>query len=208
MEVQEELLQLFNVWYGTRYRSKNVDCQNVELPYSVVENQWINLWFAKGEKQKEADKNMSTFEGLVEKFENFEPKFFVESMAMIILYDQIPRNIFRKTARAYAYDHISRKTALAIIDNIDQIAVQYKITVLVSLLHTEDLGVQKRVREICQKLVDYPLYVVFGNILSQLKNIAGNHYDRVINFGRIPERNKYLGRVNTPEELVYLKAIN
>jgi len=209
MEIQEELLHLFNLWYGTRYRPRNVNCEEVELPHHVLTSQWIGLWFAKGERQKEVDVEFKQFESAVQKFKEFVPGFWVEKMAMIVLYDQITRNIFRKTSQAYHYDPISRKIALSILDeNFDKIAVQFKITVLICLLHTEDLNIQQRVRENCQKLLDNPLYQNYGGILTQLKAIAGNHYDRILNFGRIPERNKYVGRVSSPDELVYLKAVN
>ena len=43
--------------------------------------------------------------------------------------------------------------------------------------------------------------------MGSLKQIARNHRDRVEAFGRIPERNKVLGRVSTEKELVFMRAV-
>jgi uncharacterized protein (DUF924 family) len=44
-------------------------------------------------------------------------------------------------------------------------------------------------------------------IRNAMKKIIHNHSERILLFGRIPERNKILGRISTSEELTYLKAL-
>lgn len=48
----------------------------------------------------------------------------------------------------------------------------------------------------------------FSEIIDHLALIHNNHYERIKMFGRIPERNKYLGRINTEAENIYIKTVD
>jgi len=205
--VDETLLGLFNMWYGTRYKSnRNLDCLSVSLPHEVIERQWRDLWFNKT-NQKEIDELLTYYKPFIYQFQTSNPNHFIEQMALIILFDQVTRNIFRGSAEAYAFDHLSRAIALGLLERIPQMGAQYKLTVLICLLHSEDLAIQTKVKNHCLDLLNDPMLQSYHTVLVQLKTIAGNHFDRVLNFGRIPERNVFLGRISTPEEDAYLKAI-
>jgi len=235
LEHSSDLLLLFNLWYGTRfnpYKSKKSSNQReaeqgsteeeeeqaficrevtmIDFPATMIEEQWTNLWFAKGPLQKPADDLLRQFERCIPKFENYTPTHFWEKMAMIVLYDQIPRNLYRQSASAYKYDHIARKIAWDILakteNDITSISLQFILTVCISLVHTEDLDVQKLVQKRVQQLKENPKYGSY-KVVEQMKRISHNHYDRILWFGRIPERNKYLGRITTGEEEAYLKSL-
>jgi len=57
--------------------------------------------FAKGETQQWIDK-----EKYHHHYKDYQPRYLYECIVMIVLYDQIPRNIFRNTRQAYETDHI------------------------------------------------------------------------------------------------------
>jgi uncharacterized protein (DUF924 family) len=135
---------------------------------------------------------------------------FDARIALMILFDQVSRNIFRAQPQAYQYDAISRGIALGMISRVDEwntLAIQYKLTVLICLLHTEELAVQKLVRCEIEALIANDSLSEYLEMTTRLKEIAFNHYDRVLHFGRIPERNSILGRESTEREALYLSGI-
>ncbi len=126
-------------------------------------------------------------------------------MALIILFDQIPRNIYRKTAKAYKYDLKSLKITKSLIENFDSLHFCFKLTIIICMIHSEDISDHEIIKILLLKIkndfkCDSQLYI-------SLYQIYINHYDRIKMFGRIPERNIFLGRKSTPEEKIYLLNI-
>ena len=119
-------------------------------------------------------------------------------LALCIILDQFPRNIFRGKENAFATD----KQALlvskhAIHRGFDQILVPMKRRFLyMPFMHSENLNDQKKSVELFEKMqVNDPMGYEH----------ALRHYREIERFGRFPYRNKVLGRENTPEEVDYLK---
>ncbi|MDG6080083.1 DUF924 domain-containing protein [Erythrobacter litoralis] len=116
-----------------------------------------------------------------------EPK---TALAAVLLFDQIPRNLYRDDTRAYAYDPL----ALAICHGIlragwlprfDRDERQFA---LMPLMHSEDI-------------VDQRLAVsLFAKYAPAASPFARSHYKMIARFGRFPHRNAVLGRTSSEEE--------
>lgn len=118
------------------------------------------------------------------------------ALALQILLDQLPRNVYRGNAHAYATDPLARHFALAAIDaGMDQqVDPELRPFCYMSLMHAEDLALQRR----CVALFE----VLGGSALSY----AREHCEIIERFGRFPHRNPVLGRVTTAEEKAFLAA--
>ena len=124
--------------------------------------------------------------------------------ARVILFDQLARNCFRGTPRAYAFDDaaldISRR--LCADENIIATAHPAVVHFLASpLMHSETLA-------------DHDLGLAVNDALAtRAPAIAAMgrphvvaHRDVIARFGRYPHRNKNMGRENTPEETAWLAS--
>lgn len=117
------------------------------------------------------------------------------SLALLILLDQFPRNIFRGSAHSYATDPKARSIARTATDRgwhkvVDPELRQFFI---LPFEHSEDLTDQDRGLELAQELGD-PEIVKWVNL----------HRDIIVRFGRFPHRNPVMGRQNTVEEILFL----
>ena len=118
------------------------------------------------------------------------------ALALLILLDQFPRNVFRNSAHAYATDSLARHYAARVVDAGFDLQVDPSLRVFVYLPfeHSEDILDQRRCLELTRALDEnYMQY-------------AQKHYDVIERFGRFPYRNRKLGRDTTPEEQAYLDA--
>ena len=196
------LYQLLVDWYGTPQLNRS-------LSSTELIDQWTTLWFAKREQQKLADEKLLKYYSAVGYFVHFQPTTLKEQVAMIILYDQITRNIFRGTANAYKYDGIARRIALRLVEAITHSAlpIQFLLTVLICLIHSEQIEHLDLVKSLIQEyLVGHPS--IDSNLLTSLNGIVKNHYDRIQLFGRIPERNGRIGRPSTAAEIAFMNAVH
>jgi len=121
-------------------------------------------------------------------------------LALLILLDQFPRNLFRGEAKAFAGDAQAcqlAETALAKGWDKGMSAVE-KLFVYLPFEHSEALADQERSVALfsalaaehlgCEGFLDY----------------AHRHHQVIARFGRFPHRNAALGRPSTPEETSYL----
>lgn len=118
------------------------------------------------------------------------------ALALIITLDQFPRNMYRGTKGAFAWDPLALSVATRLCDaNRDlQIDQNARAFVYMPFMHSENLADQER----CVALVDARLDD--SNTLHHAKEHA-----RVIErFGRFPHRNDILGRDSTAEEKAFL----
>lgn len=122
------------------------------------------------------------------------------SLALILLLDQFPRNLFRNRPKAFATDADARSVAEgAIAQNFDQtlLPVQ-RWFIYLPFEHSENLEDQNRCVELFSQLKDDP------HSASTI-DYAHRHRDVIQQFGRFPHRNKILGRENTSQEEEFLK---
>jgi uncharacterized protein (DUF924 family) len=117
------------------------------------------------------------------------------SLALVILLDQLPRNMFRGTRRAYATDPAALLTAERAIErhHDEAVAPELRRFFYTPFMHAEDLAAQER-------------SVALNEALGEEESIewARHHRDIVARFGRFPHRNALLGRESTAEEAAYL----
>lgn len=121
------------------------------------------------------------------------------ALALVLLLDQLPRNIFRGTPQAYATDAAARAAAdRAMARGFDAILPPaWRKFFYMPLHHSESADDQRRSIELLQAVPNDP---------ARTENIryAGRYLDIIERFGRFPHRNAVLGRVSTPEELAFL----
>ena len=122
------------------------------------------------------------------------------SLALILLLDQFPRNMFRNDARAYATDARARDVAQhAIAKGFDkERPPAQRLFFYVPFQHSEDKVMQDRGLELHRSL---PGWEQPGSPFQY----AQRHWDIIRRFGRFPHRNAALGRESTPAELEFLK---
>jgi uncharacterized protein (DUF924 family) len=121
-------------------------------------------------------------------------------LALIILLDQLPRNIFRETPAAFATDLKALAVAQhAIIQGYDRqfLPVQRWFFYL-PFEHSENLAHQQQSVKLFQELSHDPES-------ASAITYALQHLKIIERFGRFPHRNRILGRVSTPEEEEFLK---
>ncbi len=126
-------------------------------------------------------------------------------LALVILLDQFPRNLFRGTARAFASDAAALKICELSINDDSLLALEpvEQVFLLMPMQHSESREVQERSVQqsdaLLQRLPEWrrPHYEGFAKY-------ARLHRDIVTRFGRFPHRNAILGRENTEEEAKYL----
>ncbi len=119
------------------------------------------------------------------------------ALALILLCDQLSRNMHRRTVRAFCGDAKALATArLALARGYPLVYPDdVRLFFYMPLEHSEDLADQ----EFC--------CIVFASIRNgEYVKDAAHHRDIVAKFGRFPHRNEVLGRASTAEELDYLKT--
>jgi uncharacterized protein (DUF924 family) len=156
-------------------------------------------WFEKNEVFDEAVR--ARFLALHERAAAGELKDWENSaegtLALLLLFDQFPRNMFRGSARAFATDELARAIAAgALVKGFDaQVPSDLRTFLYLPFEHSEDMADQER---------GLALYTAAGD-QDDLK-WAQIHSDIIRRFGRFPHRNAALGRSTTPEEQAFLDA--
>jgi uncharacterized protein (DUF924 family) len=121
----------------------------------------------------------------------------VGCLALVILLDQFPLNMFRADAQSFATEAQSREVAqLAIDQGLDEgLEVKQRAFLYMPFMHSESLADQQRALE----LFDQP-----G--LDDNLRFARHHHEIIEKFGRFPHRNEALGRDSSAAEIVYLNS--
>jgi uncharacterized protein (DUF924 family) len=126
------------------------------------------------------------------------------ALALVILLDQVPRNIHRGTARAFAADPQARNVAGRAVDaGFDRtLPPVRRIFLYLPFEHSEDLADQRRAVALFESLPTAPGFPDAAR--AETIDYARRHLDIVARFGRFPHRNAALGRPSTPEEARFL----
>jgi uncharacterized protein (DUF924 family) len=119
------------------------------------------------------------------------------ALALLLLLDQFPRNMFRGAPRAFATDREARRAAQVALDRgFDrQVDLALRTFFYVPFMHSEKLADQEH----C-----LPLYRAHGD--TEGIRYAEIHLDAIRRFGRFPHRNAILGRTSTAEEIAYFEG--
>ena len=193
METTESILEF---WFGA-----NPD-------NGIVAQERAKLWWAKNPAVD--DETHLRFETYVIKAANGELSDWQSTprarLALILLTDQFPRNIYRGTANAFAFDAKSLAWSLdGIVKGFDlRLRPIEKTFFYLPLEHSESLTHQERSVELFATLArsvaeshraPFDEYLIF----------AQRHRDVIKRFRRFPHRNEILGRESTTEESAFLK---
>jgi uncharacterized protein (DUF924 family) len=128
-------------------------------------------------------------------------------LALILLFDQVPRNCYRGTAAAFAFDREALALSVEGLQLVADAALDpvERVFFYLPLEHAESMEAQdaaiaafeRLVAEAPAELRDYCTYTA---------RYAVKHRDVIAKFGRFPHRNRMLGRVDTPAESEWLAA--
>ncbi|MDX1823596.1 MAG: DUF924 family protein [Thiohalomonadales bacterium] len=119
------------------------------------------------------------------------------ALALVILLDQIPLNIYRGDPRSFSTEAKARDIAARVIEKSwdRELTDEQKAFLYMPFMHSESLEDQNR---------SVKLYEAAG--LKDNLKFAKHHRDLIHRFGRFPHRNKILGRQSTAAENTYLAS--
>lgn len=118
-------------------------------------------------------------------------------LALVILLDQFPRNMWRGTAKAFSGDQLAREAA----DNAVNMALDWELEpkqrtfLYLPFEHSEDIDLQRKAVDLFRE-----------RTTPEAAEWADKHLAIIQRFGRFPHRNALLGRATTPEEAEFLKT--
>ena len=183
-------------WFGK-------DLQSVE---SIAERS--ALWFAGGEafdrqiRDRFGDLPNRARQG---QFDSWRQDAY-SALALVLILDQFPRNLYRDTAKCFSYDALAYELAVSAVDSgFDRELGPLEATFLyLPFEHTESLEAQSRCVSLFRDLVERAPVTLRSQCDSFL-DYAMRHQRVIERFGRFPHRNETLGRESTPEEIEFLK---
>ena len=120
------------------------------------------------------------------------------ALALVLLLDQFPRQIWRDTAKAFAGDPQALALSLKAVElgwletEADPARRQFW---LMPLMHAEHRAVQEAALPLFERFTD-----------PRTADFARRHPDVIARFGRFPHRNEALGRVSMAEEQLFLQT--
>lgn len=174
--------------------------------------QVIAFWFTAGPRDKRWFEKSEVFDAEIrERFlalyeEAAAGKLFAwqssaaDCLALILLLDQFPRNMFRGSARAFATDALALQTARHALERgYDRGRTPAeRLFFYLPFEHAESLDAQEAACRLTEPLAAFPE-------TFDVYRFALRHREIVARFGRFPHRNALLNRASTPEELEFLK---
>ncbi len=121
-------------------------------------------------------------------------------LALVLVLDQFPRNMFRGSARMFAADPLARQLAQIILEQgwDKQMKPEQRLFAYLPFEHSESLADQERCLALMKEISVYPE-------TAEMPKWSAAHLAIIQRFGRFPHRNAALGRESTPEELEFLK---
>ncbi|EXJ63194.1 hypothetical protein A1O7_03641 [Cladophialophora yegresii CBS 114405] len=180
-------------------------------------------WFRPPNRDQVDEEIRTNFEPLIQQARNDSLDNWTTtplgSLALIILLDQFPRNIYRGSHLSYASDAKAVDVAVQCVarefDHSPETLTELQtLFFYMPLMHAESLihqiaGVSlfELLAARClssTKLSATEREEVTKFVTSSL-NFARAHRDVIMRFGRFPSRNEVLGRQSTPEEVQFLK---
>ncbi|MGB0935617.1 MAG: DUF924 family protein [Alphaproteobacteria bacterium] len=120
------------------------------------------------------------------------------TLALVIVLDQFPRNLFRTSGDAFATDSQALDHAKNLIatDGDQQLPPQRRHFLYLSFMHSENLADQEKGVELYQNM---------GN--ADALHYMRQHHKIIERFGRFPHRNQMMDRPSTKDEEEYLERV-
>lgn len=198
----DEARQIRDFWFG-------------RLPLSATAlEQRMRFWFAGAEPalQRQRDATVrARFGPLLERASRGELSAWADSprrrLSLIVLLDQFPRQIYRGTARAFAYDSQALGLALSGVQSAADATLHpaERMFFYMPLQHAESPEVQEESVAAYQRLLAEAPAPLRGSLERALQ-FAQEHQSIIQRFGRFPYRNRVLGRTSTPQEEAWLAS--
>lgn len=174
---------------------------------SAVAKEKSPLWWSKSPQAD--DEVRRRFENLVTKAAAGELSDWQTTpqgrLALILLTDQFPRNIYRDTPKAFAYDPKALAECLdGIARGLDlKLRPIERVFFYLPLEHSESLEHQQQSVKQFRELVN-GVGADQKDVFAEYLDFAVRHRNIIERFGRFPHRNKILGRESTAEEAAFL----
>jgi uncharacterized protein (DUF924 family) len=131
-------------------------------------------------------------------------------LALVVLLDQLPRNMYRGTAQMYAHDERALATARYTIGRYERepLPLVHRMFLYVPLMHAEDMATQREMVGLFESLVDRAAIEAphHRGFFEHALGYARKHAEVIERFGRFPHRNVILDRRSSPEEEEYLRG--
>lgn len=170
-------------------------------------DQWRKAWFIKDSAfdQQVRDRFLATYEQAATGELDPWQESPAGSLALVLVLDQFPRNMFRRDPRAFATDPKALETTQGAIAKgfHQQLKPLQQLFLYLPLEHSENLDHQNQCVALFHKLItDHP---GLGKEFENTYSYAFRHQAAIKQFGRFPHRNEILGRATTPKETEFLK---
>ena len=113
------------------------------------------------------------------------------ALAAVLLFDQVPRNLYRDSPRAYAFDPLARAIAAGALERgwDASLTLRQRQFLAMPLMHSEEIADQRA------------SLAVYARLPSRYGwPFAVSHHRMIARFGRFPHRNEALGRTSTDAE--------
>lgn len=192
----DRIHELLNFWFG--------NLGSADLPTSDR----TNLWFGENEtvKQQLVQSFSKEYEAAVEGHLKAWAQTPRGRLALIILLDQFPRYIHRRSSQAFTYDSEAQKLCVeGLREKMDQsLTLIERVFFYMPLVHAEDSAIQEKSIRLYQDLVSLSMSET-TQVYQLFLAYAYAHFRVIKEFGRFPQRNKVLGRESTEAELAFLK---
>lgn len=188
--------ELLNFWFG--------NLGSADLPNSDR----TNLWF--GENDSVKAQILRSFNQEFESAVGGSLHVWADTprgrLALILLLDQFPRYVYRKSPEAFAYDNEAQKLCVeGLRDKMDHsLTLIERVFFYMPLVHAENAEIQEKSIRLYQELVSLSMSET-TQIYQLFLAYAYAHFRVIKEFGRFPQRNKVLGRESTDAELAFLK---
>ncbi len=124
------------------------------------------------------------------------------ALALVLVLDQFPRNMFRDDPRAFATDAVALRGTRELLASgkLEELAPLERVFALMPMQHSEDRDIQR------EGVAQYARLAETGDAQAKASlDYAKRHAEIIERFGRFPHRNAVLGRPSTPDEIEFLK---
>ncbi|PLX80290.1 MAG: DUF924 domain-containing protein [Desulfuromonas sp.] len=127
-------------------------------------------------------------------------------LALVLVCDQLPRNIYRDMPRAFAFDSRALRLAKAGIERGEDLSlgIAQRAFFYLPFEHAEDMAMQDLSVKLFAKLKEDG-GDIHEKATASFLDYAEQHRVIIARFGRFPHRNRILGRDSTPEEVDFLR---
>lgn len=192
----DKIHELLHSWFG--------DLGMADLPNS----ERTGFWF--GEDETIRRKVVATF---TQEFESAAAGSLDEwaktprgRLALIILLDQFPRFLYRKSSKAFSQDHSAQQLCIeGLQGQMDQsLTLIERVFFYMPLVHAEDKAIQEQSIRLYQNLVTLSMTET-TQIYQLFLAYAYAHFRVIKEFGRFPQRNAVLGRQSSESEVAFLR---